>query len=184
MLVGLELLQSFAVRSDFAQSELKLIDLDHFTYIAGGAAVPLVLNKHGNGIFFDAKVDGIKNRFQLDSGNQTGLFLNSAFVEKHRLPQRLHATLRGYNGRGLGGDAPEAWFARLRTFELGGCYAALKSRNDDLYSSTLSAFSLHRHCTEIIDVRIKSRTKLSRKFVRDLNAKSMPMGDLERGGLA
>jgi DNA polymerase III alpha subunit len=29
----------------------------------------------------------------------------------------------------------------------------------------------------------KSRTKLSRKFVRDLNAKSISMGDRERGGL-
>lgn len=120
MLVGWELLQSFAVRIDFAHSELKLIDLDHFRYSGGGVAVPLVLNKHGNGIFFDAKVDGIKGRFQLDSGNQTGLFLNAAFVEKHRLPQRLHSTLRGYNGKGLGGDAPEAWFARLHTLELGG----------------------------------------------------------------
>ncbi len=120
MLVGWELLQGFVVRIDFAHSQLTLIDPKHFTYSGNGASVPLILNKHGNGAFFDAKVDGIKGRFQLDSGNEKGLFLNSAFVDKHHLVQRLHATLRGYNGKGLGGDAPEAWIVRLHSLELGG----------------------------------------------------------------
>jgi hypothetical protein len=120
MLVGWEMLQSFAVRIDFAQNELTFIDLAHFTYSGNGTAVPLVLNKHGNGIYLDARVDGIKGRFQLDTGNETGLFLNAHFVDKHHLQQKLHATLRGYNGKGMGGDAPEAWFARLHTLELGG----------------------------------------------------------------
>lgn len=119
LLVGWELLQSFAVRIDFIRNELTFIDLDKFTYSGNGAAVRLVLNKHGNGIYFDARVDGTKGRFQLDTGNQTGFFLNSAFVDKHHLQQKLHATLRGYNGKGLGGDAPEAWFTRLQTLQLG-----------------------------------------------------------------
>jgi Aspartyl protease/PDZ domain len=120
MLVGWEVLQSFAVRIDFASEQLTFIDLADFSYSGGGASVPLKLNKHGNGIFFDAKVDGIKGRFQLDSGNETGLFLNAGFVNKHHLQKKLHATLRGYNGKGMGGDAPDAWFARLHTLELGG----------------------------------------------------------------
>jgi predicted aspartyl protease len=119
VLVGWEILQSFAVRIDFAQNELTFIDLAHFTSSGNGTAVPLVLNKHGNGIYLDARVDGIKGRFQLDTGNETGLFLNANFVDKHHLQQKLHATLRGYNGKGMGGDAPEAWFVRLHTLELG-----------------------------------------------------------------
>ncbi|WP_213807365.1 PDZ domain-containing protein [Granulicella sp. dw_53] len=119
MLVGWEFLQRFAVRMDFQRNELTFYALPHFTYVGSGAAVPLILNKHGNGIYLDAKVDGIRGRLQLDSGNETGLFLNAAFVDKHHLPGLLHATLRGYNGKGLGGDAPEAWFARLHTLDLG-----------------------------------------------------------------
>ena len=119
MLVGWEFLQRFAVRIDFQHNELTFYDLPHFTYQGSGVSIPLLLNKHGNGVYLDAKVDGIRGRFQLDSGNETGLFLNAAFVDKHHLRESLHATLRGYNGKGLGGDAPEAWFARLRTLELG-----------------------------------------------------------------
>ena len=119
MLVGWEFLQRFAVRMDFQHNELTFSDLSHFTYQGSGTAVPLILNKHGNGVYLDAKVDGIRGRFQLDSGNETGLFLNAAFVDKHHLPESLHAKLRGYNGKGLGGDAPEAWFTRLHTLDLG-----------------------------------------------------------------
>jgi predicted aspartyl protease len=119
MLVGWEFLQRFAVRINFQRNELTFYDLPRFTYQGSGSAVPLILNKHGNGVYFDAKVKGIRGRFQLDSGNETGLFLNAAFVAKHHLPESLHATLRGYNGKGLGGDAPEAWFTRLHTLKLG-----------------------------------------------------------------
>jgi Aspartyl protease len=107
------------VRINFQRNELTFFDLAHFTYQGGGTAVPLILNKHGNGIYLDAKVDGIKGRFQLDSGNETGFFLNAAFVDKHHLQQKLHATLRGYNGKGLGGDSPEAWLARVHTLSIG-----------------------------------------------------------------
>jgi hypothetical protein len=120
MLVGWEILQSFAVRIDFANSKLTFTDLSKFFYGDAGARVPLVLNKHGNGIYFDARVDGIKGRFMLDSGNQTGLFLNPGFVNRHDLRNRLQAKLLGYNGKGLGGDSPEAWFVRLHTLEFGG----------------------------------------------------------------
>lgn len=119
MLVGWELLQRFAVRMDFQHSQLTFYDLSHFTYQGGGSAVPLILNKHGNGIYLDAKVDGIRGRFQLDSGNETGFFLNAAFVRKHHLQRKLGAKLRGYNGKGLGGDSPEAWFTRLHTLTIG-----------------------------------------------------------------
>lgn len=120
MLVGWEILQSFAVRMDFQHNELTFFDLSHFTYQNNGAAIPLILNKHGNGIYFDAKVDGVKGRFQLDSGNEGYLFINSGFVSRHHLQQKLHATLRSYNGRGLGGDSPEAWIVRTPTLDIGG----------------------------------------------------------------
>lgn len=106
LFVGWEFLQTFVVRMDFQRNELTFIDLVHFVK-RQGAAVPLILKKHGNGIYLDARVDGIPGRFQLDSGNEIGLFLNSAFVQQYHLRTKLHATLRGWNGNGMGGDSPE-----------------------------------------------------------------------------
>jgi hypothetical protein len=136
MLVGWELLQQFAVRMDFQHGQLTFFDLSQFTYRGGGSAVPLTLNRHGNGIYLDAKVNSISGRFLLDSGNETGFFLNSAFVNKHHLQEKLQATLKGYNGKGLGGDSPEAWFTRLHTLTVGsiilrGPIVRLQTGNDD-----------------------------------------------------
>ena len=119
MLVGWEILQRFAVRMDFQHNQLTFFDPSRSRYQNGGVTIPLILNEHGNGIYLDAQVDGIPGRFLLDSGNETGFFLNAAFVNEHNLQEKLHATLKGYNGKGLGGDSPEAWFTRLHTLALG-----------------------------------------------------------------
>ena len=66
-----------------------------------------------------AEVNGIPGVFGLDTGNQIGLFLNSSFVQEHNLVAALGARYRGYNGKGLGGPSPEAWFTRLHTLRIG-----------------------------------------------------------------
>lgn len=119
LLIGWEFLQTFVVRMDFQRNELTFIDLSHFVK-GQGAAVPLILNKHGNGIYLDARVDGVPGRFLLDSGNEIGFFLNAPFVQQYHLRRELNATLRGWNGKGMGGDSPEVWFARLHSLDLGG----------------------------------------------------------------
>lgn len=160
MLVGWEFLQSFAVRMDFQHGRLTFFDFPQFVYKDGGSVVPLTLNKHGNGIYLHAKVDGIPGSFQLDSGNETGFFLNSSFVKKHRLQEKLHATLRGYNGKGLGGDSPEAWFTRLHTLDLGsvvlrGPVVRLET-GDDRFVQKLAGNvgqSILKHFTVTVDCR-------------------------------
>lgn len=119
MLVGWELMRRFAVRVDFEHNQLTFFDGPHFRYDGSGTAVPLILNKHGNGVEVRAEVDGIPGVFTLDTGNQIGLFLNSGFVDQHHLVAALGAHYRGYNGKGFGGPSPEAWFARLHTFRIG-----------------------------------------------------------------
>ncbi len=135
MLVGWELMQRFAVRMDFKHNQLTFFNGQTFHYVGRGTSLPLLLHKNGNGIDVEAKVDGIPGRFLLDSGNQTGLFLNSGFVNNNHLVESLGARYRGYNGRGLGGPSPEAWFVRLHTFQLGhlkisGPIARLQTAND------------------------------------------------------
>lgn len=119
MLVGWEFMQRFAMRMDFQRNRLTFFDEQTFHYAGHGQLLPLLLHKDGNGIDVEAKVDGIRGRFLVDSGNGTGLFLNAGFVSKSHLVETLGARYRGYNGRGFGGPSPEAWFVRLHSFQLG-----------------------------------------------------------------
>jgi hypothetical protein len=119
MLVGWEFMQVFAVRMDFQHNQLTFFDGKTYKHTGLSDSVPLLLHTHGNGIDVMAKVDGIEGRFLVDSGNQTGTYLSSVFVEKNNLIQKLNAHVLGYNGRGFGGDSPPAYLVRLHAFELG-----------------------------------------------------------------
>jgi len=119
VLVGWELMRRFAVRVDFEHNQLTFFDGPHFRYAGLGSAIPLILNKDGNGAEIRAEADGIPGMFLLDTGNQIGLFLNSSFVKEHNLVATLGAHYRGYNGKGFGGSSPEAWFTRLHSLRIG-----------------------------------------------------------------
>lgn len=119
MLVGWELMRRFAVRVDFEHNQLTFFDGPRFHYTGAGTTVPLIMHKDGNGVEIRAEVNGIPGVFGLDTGNQIGLFLNSSFVQEHNLVAALGARYRGYNGKGLGGPSPEAWFTRLHTLRIG-----------------------------------------------------------------
>jgi len=124
MMVGWELMQRFAIRVDFEHQQLTFFDGRSFHYAGHGAAIPLITHKGSNGIEIQGEVvagaDTIPGIFTVDTGNQTGLFLNSNFVDDHHLVAALGAHFRGYNGKGFGGPSPEAWFARLHSLRLGG----------------------------------------------------------------
>ena len=119
MLVGWELMRRFAIRVDFVHEQLTFSDAAHFHYDGAGTAVPLILHKNGNGAEIQAEADGVPGVFTLDTGNQGGFFLNYAFVQEHNLVSTLGAHYRGYNGRGFGGQSPEAWLARLPALRIG-----------------------------------------------------------------
>ncbi len=119
IIVGWELMRRFAVRVDFEHNRLTFFDGPSFQYTGSGTSVPLLMHKDSNGVEIQAEADGISGVFLLDTGNQIGLFLNSSFVQEHQLVTTLGAHFRGYNGKGLGGPSPEAWFARLHTLRIG-----------------------------------------------------------------
>ena len=133
--VGWELMQMLAVEMNFGRNQITFFDGGHFSYSGNGEAVPLYLHTGGNGIDVDATVDGIEGRFLVDSGNEIGTFLSSAFVSQNDLVKKLDARYRGYNGRGFGGDSPPAWYVRLHSLQLGslkvdGPVARLQTAND------------------------------------------------------
>ncbi len=119
MIVGWELMLRFAIRVDFEHNQLTFFDGSRYHYAGTGTAVPLILHKDSNGIGIRAEADGVPGTFLVDTGNQIGLFFNSAFVQEHDLVATLGAHYRGYNGRGFGGPAPEAWFMRLHSLRIG-----------------------------------------------------------------
>jgi Aspartyl protease/PDZ domain len=119
MVVGWELMRRFAIRVDFEHNQLTFYDGPRFHFTGTGTSVPLILNKSGNGAEIRAEADGIPGVFTLDTGNQTGLYLNSTFVQEHNLVAALGAHYRGYNGKSFGGPSPEAWFTRLHTLRIG-----------------------------------------------------------------
>ena len=119
MVVGWEFMQMFAVMMDAQRNEITFFEGTQFQYKGQGKAVPIFLHTNGNGIDVDAKVGSVTGRFLVDSGNQFGTFLNAAFVNRNDLVKKLQARYRGYNGRGLGGDSPTAWYVRLPRFDLG-----------------------------------------------------------------
>jgi len=123
MMVGWELMQRFAIRVDFEHQQLTFFDGAGFHYTGAGSVIPLIAHKDSNGIEINANVvaggDAIPGVFTVDTGNQTGLFLNSGFVAEHHLVGALGAHFRGYNGKGFGGPSPEAWFTRLDALRIG-----------------------------------------------------------------
>jgi hypothetical protein len=140
MLVGWEFMRAFAVRMDFQHNQLTFFDGK--TFKGTGNSVPLILHTNGNGIDVMAKVDGIEGRFLVDSGNQSGTFLSAVFGNRNNLVQKLNAHLLGYNGRGFGGDSPQAYFVRLHTFQIGklkinGPVSRLQTANDS-FNETLA----------------------------------------------
>ncbi len=160
MLVGWEFMQMFAVEMNAKRNEITFFEGTHFRYEGKGKPVPIFLHANGNGIDVDVKVDDISGRFLVDSGNQIGTFLGSAFVTHNDLVQKLNARYRGYNGRGFGGDSPSAWYVRVPRFQIGklkikGAIARLQTA-DDSFNDKLAG-NLGQDVLQRFDVTIDCR---------------------------
>lgn len=160
MLVGWEFMQMFAVEMNAKRNEITFFEGTAFHYHGKGKPVPLYLHKNGNGIDVDARVAHIRGRFLIDSGNQIGTFLSSAFVTQNDLVRKLNARYRGYNGRGFGGDSPSAWYVRLPRFQIGGfkikgAIARLQTA-DDSFNNNLAG-NLGQDFLQRFDVTVDCR---------------------------
>jgi predicted aspartyl protease len=119
LIVGYELLRRFAVRIDHEHQSLTFYDGPRFHYSGPGTAVPLEIQRNGNGLFVKASIGKASGRFILDTGNGFGFSLTTGFTEKNDLVQALGAHFLGYNGRGFGGPSPEAYLVRVNTLRIG-----------------------------------------------------------------
>lgn len=115
--IGYELLKQVALRIDFDRKELVMWDSATFRYRGRGIKVPLVL--HGHVPVVRGTVDGTSGDFEIDSGAEDSLSLNTPFVQSNDILHKYAARIHGFAGEGVGGRE-NAYFVRVRKFELGG----------------------------------------------------------------
>ena len=119
LIVGYELLRRFAVRVDYEHQSLTFYDGPRFHYSGSGTAVPLELQKNGDGLFVEASIGKASGRFILDTGNEFGFSLTTRFTNENSLVNVLGAHFLGYNGRGFAGPSPKAYLVRVSTLHIG-----------------------------------------------------------------
>jgi hypothetical protein len=115
-LLGYEVFRRFVARVDYERRQLTLLDAAGFRYEGPGTVLPFVFNEHIPQV--DGEVDGIRGKFDLDTGSRSSLDLMSPFVARHGLVEKLHATPERITGWGVGGPA-RSRLARLRVLKLG-----------------------------------------------------------------
>ncbi len=115
--IGYEFLRRIALRIDFAHSQLSMWDGTTFQYHGRGEAVPFTLSGHVPVV--NGNVDGTTGMFEIDTGAEDSLSLNTPFVKQNDIVSRYSARLYGFAGEGVGGRE-SAYFVRVHTFKLGG----------------------------------------------------------------
>lgn len=115
-IIGLEVLQKFVVRIDYAHRRLTFRDPAQFSYKGSGAVlsferphlVPVV----------SGEVDGIAGKFGIDTGARTSLILYGPFVEQNKLREKYQPKVEGVTGWGIGGPI-RSQVTRVRLLRLG-----------------------------------------------------------------
>jgi hypothetical protein len=115
--VGYELLRKFAVEVDYEHEQLTFYDGPSFSYSGTGTRLPLTIA--GKNLEVNASVDGASGVFALDTGNEFGFQLESAFVKQDDLIHLLGARYHGYAGKSYAGPLPDSYYARVKTLRMG-----------------------------------------------------------------
>jgi hypothetical protein len=119
--VGYEFMRRFVVRVDYEHNQMTMYDAARFKPDDAGVEVPMLVESRG--VYVKASADGFKGTFALDTGNEVALELDPGFVRINDLVGWTHAKFSGYAGRGYAGPMPEAHFARIHKFQIGGVEA-------------------------------------------------------------
>jgi len=97
-LVGLEILQRFAVRFDFDRRVMTLTRPEGFAYRGSGAVIPFHFQDNQPEI--KGSVDGIAGLFTIDTGSSGSLLVLAPFARRYGLVQRYQADVP-YSGRAV-----------------------------------------------------------------------------------
>jgi hypothetical protein len=120
-IIGYELFRRFVIRIDHARGELTLSLPKGWSYQGGGTTAPFLF--HGHQPQVEGEFDGLKGRFDLDTGSGSVLDLYTPFVKEHGLLAKYPGAIYRVSGGGVGGEVG-MHDARARTLTLGGHTAA------------------------------------------------------------
>jgi hypothetical protein len=115
-MIGFETFRRFVTRIDYGMHTMTLIDPGSFNAKDAGTAVPLAFD--GNVTEIEATYDGLRGKFQLDTGARSALTLTGPFVAKNSLRAKTRKGVEGVTGWGVGG-ATRSYTERAGTLTIG-----------------------------------------------------------------
>lgn len=115
-MIGFETFRRFVTRIDYGRQTITLTDPRFFDGKNAGAPVPLVFD--GNVTEIEASYDGIRGKFQLDTGARSALTLTGPFVARNELRAKAKKGIEGVTGWGVGG-ATRSYTERTGTLTIG-----------------------------------------------------------------
>jgi hypothetical protein len=115
-LIGYEVFKRFVVEVSYGRSQLTVTLPSAFRYAGKGTAVPFVFNAHVPQV--EGEIDGIRGKFDIDTGSRASLDLLAPFAEKHALARKYHLSAPMVTGWGVGGPS-RSRVGRARLLKLG-----------------------------------------------------------------
>jgi len=118
-IIGYDFIKEFVVEIDYEAKVLRLVDRDNFHYEGNGVLVPLTIIRTPR-VRAGIKPPGravIEGSFEIDTGHEGTMVINSPFVNRHKLVESLGHGIPT-TGRGIGGISRRT-SARLENLQLG-----------------------------------------------------------------
>jgi hypothetical protein len=117
--IGYDFIKEFVVEIDYEAKVIKLSDPARYRYQGHGELQALTIKRTP---FVHAKIklagqEPLDGLFEIDTGSESTLIINTPFVKRHKLRETLSSQIPA-NGRGVGGES-ERVGARLESLRLG-----------------------------------------------------------------
>ncbi|MDQ5835331.1 MAG: aspartyl protease family protein [Acidobacteriota bacterium] len=119
-IIGYDFIKEFVVEIDYSRRVINLYDPKSFNYRGAGQLVPLRIVRTP---FIDAKllIEGhapVVGSFEVDTGSDSAVSLNSPFVKKNRLLSAIRSTVETPEDEELGGKS-RSFVGRVKGFQVG-----------------------------------------------------------------
>lgn len=119
-IIGYDFIKEFVVEIDYSRRVINLYDPKTFVYKGAGQIVPLKITRTP---FVNAQllIDGrapVAGSFEVDTGSDSALSLNSPFVRKNQLLSAVRPVIETPSDEELGGRS-KSFVGRVRGFQLG-----------------------------------------------------------------
>jgi hypothetical protein len=119
-IIGYDFINEFVTEIDYEAKTLSFSDPLTYRYTGRGDLLPLVMNENTPRLRARVQLSGappIEGLFEIDTGSDSALTINSPFIKKHGLLSLLGAKADSVH-RGVGGEAKSV-DARLLSIEIG-----------------------------------------------------------------